>query len=528
MRARAWIATATGLATLTTAALVAGAATGASAGVTLQPPLPGTTTSAGTLVLADTLANNGKGTSSFTVSWRKADGTTAPTVQTVAATSKNACNLDSRNATPYLTISGSAGGSSSSVGIGSQGDIGVNSESTGGACSQVNLSAGEALTIKVASLPGQLGSTSVDGAGFDLNLSGSVVLQAIFKKDGHEIGGAEFQSGLSSPAPLNPARPHDLLDWCNQGTVNSGPQSGTPGTNECYWQIPSLKKYKDGEGPTYTSDGRITSGSGLSTEAYGNRWDEVVLSATSYTYTDGNGVEQTVPPKANNNPAFSLEGGQQWTGWTGTPQGGPTTFNLVTTSEYTATCGTTGTETSGGVTVTYTRVDDYTGSACAPKAYNVSLTTSSSGSVFSLQTDQADTSGTWLLQFARDYTTPVSNDPELAVDFSNGTVANAARTVGYCPTSAFTYTSTPWAHQQTVSGTSLQQWAYASSPNPPVADPTVVKAGSSSYDFDSTTGGAQYACKYATSTELVTVNGVQVQRWVDWVWMSGDVIWLGK
>lgn len=539
MRARSWIASLGVAGLVTSTVLVASAATSASATINLQPPGPGTSASNGQIRITDVLNKQSKPTGTFNVTFTPSNGPTSTTTQTIQPS--KTCALDTTQPQTYLglsattgnTLNGSGvatGGSGTSVGDGSQGDLGVDSEGSGAACYQVNQNGSqgtnEVLSLQVnGSAISNLTTTGGMGAGFDLNLTGSVIVQAVFYRNGVDIGGAEFQSGLSGAAPVNPARPNDQLEYCNDGQQNSGPQNGT--TNECYWTIQPLTYVNP---PTPASNGMILQG-GLKKPGDGV-WDRVDLFTTSYTIGS-----VLYPAKNNTTPSFSLEGGQQWQGYTGSYPLPYHTYSYIgTAAEYqnTSTCGTTDNVTNGANSVTYTRVDNYDSTTCKQKAYTASL---SSNDVFSLQADpNADPSATWSLQFQSDYTTPTTTDPTLYADFSNGTVSGAKRAVGDCPASAFSYPSyalnQSFAYEQQTglvdsSNNPLTEWNYRSTPTAPVANPTLVTSGNSTYDWDPTTPGAQYACIYASTSELVTVNGQQVQRWIDWVMLYGDVL-MGK
>ena len=471
MRARSWIAAASGASLVITAALVgAGGITSASA----SNPGPVGTPQASTSTL--TWKTDKTGTS-VTYSAPKSGQST----QTFTA--KNC--VFSSGGTQYLTfdVTGPMVGSKA-PGVGLKaGSLGVRSgnDSNGTSCAQVNTGTTpqETLTINVdpAATSGTFGPGQILSAALDLNLSGNAIVRAQMRKaDGTLVGLAELQSGFS--APQTPGDDRAQLQVCNFDS-NSGPQSGY--NNNCYWNIAPLTTATGFQ----RSDGTYIGGGGY-------------VGPTSTAADAGTYTSITLTPIVG---AFSIQGGDSYPSTMDGSAG--TIFTIASYSDGTIGCydGTDATLSSSQTAplsdpravLTRLQLGD-ANATCTAKAYSLDYT--SNTVTYHQQLTDGQLTSQYALVLPRDYaagTRPDASLPPIKVNWEDGT---ADVTLTFCPAGLITATSGQYFVPT--------QYDYS-------------KAGT---DQSNNSPGKQYACVYK---QTVSVNGSDgLVTSFDYIYFAGD------
>ena len=419
MRARSWIATASGAAVVATFGIVgAGLATSARADASSPTPV---LVSAGTLTFS-TL------TSPATFTYSGAPSLPAQNI----TTARDKCSLAS-SGTSFVSFAAepTSTNAQASFANSSMGVLSANKK-TGTACYQVNAIAGESLTWQLdQSTTGPLatlyGPARANSANFDINIAGNAVVQADFYNGTHRVGGAEVQSGFSAPQPLY--NTYDQLAICNY-TSNSGPQSGY--NNNCYWNVAPLA---DGAGLDPTDP----SLAGYDTTQPGSlTWDRVVLTAK---------VGQ-----------FSVQGGGQWPASSGERR---TQLSLYSLAQGTLDCtGTTPTVSNDGnvTSIGVQRLDNGVATPDGCQLIPYSLTASGGSGTFHKPATGSQVSAQFVVTFTRTIAPPAGGTtvsfpiPALKINWEDGGVTGGAateNTLTTCPAAlfqpgpSFTYSGVP-------------------------------------------------------------------------------------
>jgi hypothetical protein len=492
MKARSWIATVTGATVvLATAVVAAGAGTTAQAGTNTTAGTP-TAVDAGSVSFSDK-------TYPGVVSYSKATATET------LSTAKDKCSLVPGGTASYISFAPSAPAGVTSTASYANNSIGVASanKKTGTACYQVNADAGEALKISLDQSPTGpfstlFGVARAKSANFDMNLAGNAVIQADLYYGDVRVGGAEMQSGFSTPYPVQ--HPNDQIFTCTAAS-NSGPQSGS--SNNCYWPIDQIT---DAPGGGY--DAALTglpAGSTYDQTAPGALdWDKVVLTPI---------VGQ-----------FSIQGGLAWPSSSGDRS---TNFALESFSDGQLQCGDLVTQTStlsSDITaVSVQRLNDLNGGTASSGCTKIDYSLNVDGTLTFHKVYSQDTQAQFLLAVQRKVqlsTTATGSTPQVAALQGDWEVPglNTTFVIPFCAGPAFSG-ATSFANYDPASGV----FGYrAAGPTAPTTPSSSLLTAANGYDMvpDTKLPNVQYACIYAQSTELNMTTNVLTAY--DFVYLTGD------
>ena len=430
---------------------------------------------------------------SGTLTW-KASGTTAsvaysgaPTATPQTISGRN-CVATTTVGTQYLLfgVTGPDVSRTTKAGVGFKDlSLGVRSgnDSNGTACKQVNLNTTPRETLIIKTNPEAFGTTfgtpSINEARLDLNLSGNAVVVAELVKNGSVIGKAEMQSGFSAPQTVQD--PTSQLFICNFRS-NSGPQSGF--NNNCYWHIRPLQAEAYPEIPGYVASPGGWTGAEPPANAAATDYDEIRLT-----------------PIVGD---FSIQGGTSWP--TTLPGSAGTTFGLALFSDGSLACYDPANPATlaaaqaaafGDGRAVVTRLKLGNNGECVLKPYTYSDVDNSS--TFRYPRIAGQETSQFAIRLPRDYT--------------------AAQAAGYPPLPPSTVnwedTSGDKTLRTCVPGliTGVGNDAYKL----PTVDYTKLVSG---LDQTGLTGGIQYACIYAQTSEVTPSGGLIAY---DFIYFHGDV-----